>query len=139
MPQGIDVDLANEILDHIFGGGDYTREATVYAALLTTLPSSDGSGAVEATGGGYARQSVTNNSTNFPASSGGIKSNGAAITWSAFTAALGTIVGVAIYDASTAGNLMCWAELSSSVYVDNGQGFTIPVSGLSFTLQSEGA
>ncbi|MEN6537783.1 MAG: hypothetical protein ABFD89_29295 [Bryobacteraceae bacterium] len=131
--------LANKLLDHALGGPDYTRLATVYAAILTTVPGADGTGAVEATGGGYARLTFTNNSTNFPAASAGAKKNGTALTWAAFSAALGNLAGIGLYDAATAGGLLAWGELSSSVYVASGQGFQVPADSLVFNLVSQGA
>ena len=61
--------LSNALLDHVLGGGDFARPATVYIGLLTSLPS-DVSGIAEVTGGSYSRVSVANNATNWPAASG---------------------------------------------------------------------
>jgi len=80
--------LENKVLDHVLGGGDYTRPATVYVALYTVAPSDTGGG-TEVTGGSYARAAVTNNSTNWPAASGGEKSNGTEITFETATASWG--------------------------------------------------
>src|SRR3972149_249132 len=75
-------DLENKILNHILGGGDYTRLATIYVALYTSDPGEDGSANTnEATGTDYARAAVTNNDTNWPAASGGSKANGTAINF----------------------------------------------------------
>jgi len=139
MAGGIHPDLANDLLDHLLGGGDYTRLGSVYVGLFIVMPSLAGSGFTEASGGGYARQAVTNNATNFPAASSGAKKNGTAISWSAFSAAIGTVLGAGIWDASTSGKLLAWANLSSAIYVASGQGFEIPANGLTFTLKSQGA
>ncbi len=125
--------LANAILDHMLGGPDYARPATVYVGIFTTAPSAGGVGGVEATGGGYARIAVTNNSTNFPASSNGIKYNGVAFTWASFTASMGTFNAIGIFDASTGGNLLRWGPLSSPRTVNSGEGFQIPINGATFT------
>ena len=45
--------LENEILDHVLGGADYSRPATVYIALYTAAPT-DAGGGTEVTGGSYA-------------------------------------------------------------------------------------
>lgn len=75
-------DLENKILDHILGGGDYTRLATVYVSLHTADPGDAGTPQTnECTGTNYARVAVTNNATNFPAASSGAKSNGTAINF----------------------------------------------------------
>lgn len=72
--------LENALLDHALGGGNYTRPATVYIALFTVAPS-DAGGGTEVSGNNYSRAAVTNDATNFPAASGGAKSNGVAITF----------------------------------------------------------
>lgn len=117
--------LENKVLDHVLGGSDYTRPATVYVALLTAV-SSDGSTSTEVGTGtwtNYARVAVTNNSTNFPAASGGSKSNGAAVSFGTATmsptSATVTVVGMAIYDASSAGNMLFWADLTVSKVINH--------------------
>jgi hypothetical protein len=125
--------LANAILDHMLGGPDYVRPATVYIGIFTTAPSAGGSGGVEATGGGYARIPITNNATNFPASSSGIKYNGVAFNWSAFTANMGTFNACGIFDAASGGNLLRWGPLNAPRTVNSGEGFQIPVNGATFT------
>src|SRR5690349_18898367 len=109
--------LENKILDHMLGGPDYTRPATVYVALFTTAPS-DAGGGVEVTGGSYARVAVTNNATNFPGASGGAKQNANTITWPTATALWGTVVAVGIFDAASGGNLLFWALLPASKTID---------------------
>jgi len=61
--------LAKKLLDHVFGGGDFIRPATVYACLLTVRPTmaDTGSTITEADYTGYERKAIINNSTNFPA------------------------------------------------------------------------
>ena len=72
---------------------------------------------------------VTNNTTNWPASSGQTKSNGLAINWGTATAAWGLVLAIAEYDASTGGNLLTFALLSTPVTVASGQPFQIPAAG----------
>src|SRR3989304_5914505 len=67
--------LENELLDHVLGNAAYAAPATVYFGLYSVGPSDVGGG-TELTGSGYARIAVTNNATNYPAASGGAKSNG---------------------------------------------------------------
>lgn len=117
--------MENKVLD-ILGGTTFTAPATVYVALFTTMPTDASTGTTpapgaEVTGGSYARQAVTNNATNFPAASGGSKQNGTAITWSTPPSAdWGTIVGFAICDAATNGNILYWGAISPSKTVNNG-------------------
>jgi hypothetical protein len=111
--------LENELLDHVLGNASYSAPATLYFALYTVTPS-DAGGGTEVTGGSYARKDMTNNATNFPAASGGLKSNGTAITFAAPTANWGTIVAFGIFDAVSSGNLLYWGPISPSKTVNNG-------------------
>ena len=111
--------LENELLDHVLGNAAYTAPATVYIALYTAAPTDSGGG-TEASGGSYARKSVTNNATNWPAASGGAKSNGTEITFTTATANWGTVVAFGIFDALTAGNLLYWADLTTNKAVNDG-------------------
>jgi len=124
--------LENKVLDHVLGGGDYTRPATVYVALYTAAPS-DAGGGTEVSGGSYARVAVTNNSTNFPAASGGAKSNGTEITFETATASWGTVVAFGIFDAATAGNLLLWADLTTNKTIDSGDTAKFAVGDLDYT------
>lgn len=124
--------LENEILDHVLGGGDYSRPGTVYVALFTVAPGDEGGG-TEVSGGSYARASVTNNNTNWPAASGGVKANGAAIEFPTATADWGTVVAVGIFDASTGGNLLYWNALAVSKAVSNGNTPSFAVGAITIT------
>lgn len=123
--------LENEIADHLLGGGDYIRPATIYVGLFTAGPT-DGGGGTEVTGGSYARASVTNNSTNFPAASGGQKSNGAAISFPAATAGWGTVTHFGIYDAVSGGNLLLHGALTTSKLIETGDTPSFPIGTLVF-------
>ncbi|MGW8178496.1 MAG: phage tail fiber protein [bacterium] len=107
----------NLCLDAILGDNKgASMPATVYVALFTTTPDDGGGGTeVSTTGTGYARVAVTNNSTNWPAAAGGIKSNGTTVTFPTATDSWGNIQWVAIYDAATAGNMLLWGETSSTI------------------------
>ena len=111
--------LEDVLLDEVLGGADYTPPATVYLALFTAAPSDSGGG-TEVSGGGYTRVAVTNNSTNWPAASGGSKSNGVDMTFPQATADWGTVVAFAIFDASTAGNMLYWGDLTTSKTINDG-------------------
>lgn len=125
-------DLENKILNHILGGSDYTRPGTVYIALFTAAPTDSTSG-TEVSGGSYARVSVTNNATNWPAASGGSKSNGTTITFATATANWGTVVAFAIMDASSGGNIMYWGDLTTSKAIDNGDTASFAASAITIT------
>lgn len=105
----------NYVLDAILGSNrGASIPSTVYVALFTTAPDDTGAG-TEVSGGGYARVAVTNNTTNWPAASGGSKSNGADIQFPAVTSSWGTITHWAIYDAATVGNMLLYGSLSLGI------------------------
>lgn len=124
--------LADKLLDHVLGGGEFTRPATVYVALYTVAPTDTGGG-TEVTGGSYARVEVVNNATNWPAASGGAKANGAEITFPEATADWGTVVALAILDAVTAGNFLYWADLTTSKAIGSGDTAKFAVGDLDVT------
>ena len=119
----------NKLIDHLFRATSFTAPAALHVALFTAAPSDSGGG-TEVTGGSYARAalapSVSNwkstNGTTSGASSGtgGQTSNAVAITFPAPTANWGTVSHFAIFDASTAGNMLVWAALTASKTINNG-------------------
>jgi hypothetical protein len=124
--------LANEILDHILGGADWPRPATVYIALYTAAPT-DAGGGTEVSTNNYSRAAVTNNATNFPAASGGAKANGADITFAVPSGSWGLCTHFGVFDALTTGNLLYWGALSSSQTPTTGNTVKIPTGDLDIT------
>ena len=124
--------LELELLDHVLGNAAYTAPATVYIALFTVAPT-DAGGGTEVTGGAYARLAITNNATNWPAASAGLKSNGTIFTFVTATANWGTVLAMGIYDAVTAGNLLYWGDLTVSKAVNNGDTASFPVGDIDVT------
>ena len=119
--------LETKVLGHVFGGTAYTAAGTLYLALFTTNPAEDGSG-TEVTGGGYVRQTVAFTVT------GNTASNTAAVEYPTATANYGTVTHVGVYDASTAGNLLAYAALTSSKSIETGDVFRVPTGDLDITL-----
>lgn len=119
--------LESEILDHVFGGNAYTAPGTLYLALFTSNPDEDGSG-TEVSGTSYARTSVA-----FTVS-GNTASNTAAVEFPTAGGSWGTVSHVGIYDASSAGNLMAYAALTTSKAIESGDVFRIPAGDLDITL-----
>lgn len=115
--------VENRSLDLLLGSSHDTTAtpATVYVGLVKTAPSdANGTGLVESTYTNYARVSVANNDTNWPAASGRSKSNGTAITFAACGATGDTIVGFAIYTAASAGTFLAYGDLTASQAVTTG-------------------
>lgn len=117
--------LENKILNHTLKNTAYTSPTTVYAALMTATPTDTGGG-TEVTGGSYARQAVT-----FGTPTLGSVSNSLAITFSALPAA--TITHIAVYDALTAGNLLYYGPLSSSIIATAGADVVFGVGDFTIT------
>lgn len=121
--------LETEILDHVFGGAAYTAPSTLYLALYTAAPGETGGGTeVSTSGTAYARQTVAFTT------SGNTTSNSAAVEYPTATASFGTVTHVGVFDASTGGNLMAYATLSSSKAIDTGDVFRVPAGDLDITL-----
>jgi len=119
--------LETEILDHVFAGAAYTAPSTKYLALFTGAPGETGGG-TEVTGGAYARQTVAFTT------SGNTTSNNAAVEYPTATANYGTVTHVAVFDASTSGNMMAYAALSSNKTIETGDVFRVPTGDLDITL-----
>lgn len=125
--------LENELLDHVFGNAAYSAPASLYIALFTAAPS-DAGGGTEVSGSGYDRVEVTNDATNFPAASGGAKSNGQAIAFPMATGSWGTVTHFGIFDADSGGNLLAWGALDTSRAVANLDIVYFPAGELDITL-----
>jgi hypothetical protein len=124
--------LENQLLDHVLGGPDYTRPATVYVALYTVAPTDVGGG-TEVSDGSYARVAVVNNATNWPAASGGATANGTEVTFPTATADWGECVAFAILDADSGGNFLYWGDLTVAKTVNNGDTAKFAVGALDVT------
>ena len=120
--------LETEILDHVFEGAAYTAPTTKYLALFTAVADGEAGSVTEVTGGGYARQTVAFTT------SGNTTSNNAAVEFPTATANYGTVTHVGVYDASSSGNLMAYAALSSNKTIETGDVFRVPSGDLDITL-----
>ena len=117
------------VLTWVFTTDSATRPTAWYMALFTSNPADDASGTeVRTTGTAYARQSAT-----FTIS-GDTASNSAAIEFPTATASFGTVSHVGVFDASTGGNLIAYAALSTSKAIDTGDVFRIPSGDFDVTL-----
>lgn len=117
------------VLTWMFTANAVTRPTAWYLALFTSNPAEDGSGTeVSGTGTAYVRQSVS-----FTVS-GNTASNSAAVEFPTATASYGTVTHVGVYDASTAGNLIAYAALTTSKAIDTGDVLRVPSGDLDVTL-----
>jgi|TARA_B100001057_G_scaffold394187_1_gene403303 hypothetical protein len=122
--------LENKVLEHVFENSAYTAPSTLYAALFTVAPSDTGGG-TEVSGGGYVRKTAafTVSGTN-PTTA----TNGSAIEYPTATGNYGTVVAVGVFDASSSGNLLAYANLDSSKVVSTGDVFRFNAGDLDITL-----
>jgi hypothetical protein len=107
-----------------------TGPTTLYVGLVTSS-SSDSAVGTEVSGGSYARVAVTSSlanwagtqsagSTTASSGTGGTTSNNNAVTFPAPTANWGVVTGYAVFDASTAGNMIFYTALTTSKTINNG-------------------
>lgn len=123
--------LEDALLDHILGVASYTAPANLYLALATESFADDGSGAGELAGGSYARQVVT-----FNASSGGIATNDADVTFTNLNGVSVTPIShYGIFDASSGGNLIIHGAMTSAKTVADGEDAVIRAGQLSVQMQ----
>jgi len=115
------------VLTWVFTTGSATRPTEWHIALYTAAPDDTGGG-TEVSGGGYGRKVVT-----FTVS-GNTASNNAAIEWDVASSSYGTVTHVGVFDASTGGNLIAYAALTTSKTIDTGDVFRLPSGDLDITL-----
>lgn len=120
----------NKVLDHVTGKTSWTMPS-IWIALYTAAPSDTGGG-TEATGGSYARKSTAG--SDWAAASGGATSNAAVITFVTPTGSWGTITHFSLMDASTAGNMIAWAPLTTPQAVGTGNTVSFAIGDLDITL-----
>ncbi len=113
--------LERKLLDHALGTTTYTKPTNVYIALHTANPTEGGTG-TEVTGGSYARKVMTFSAA-ATVTSVTSASNASDIVWTALPST--TVSHVAIWDASTGGNMLYYAPLSANKVIASGDGYTI--------------
>lgn len=127
--------LANELLDHAFRNSAYTKPDT-YVALVTT-PSSDTALGTEVSGGSYARVQVNPNGGSSPtwdAAASGVVDNTDAIDFGTATASWGTMVGFAILDAASSGNLLFYDNAIEDQAIDTDDTTEFAAGGLDIVM-----
>lgn len=130
---GISDYLANKLLNFVFNGGTYSPPATVYVALFTTTLTAGGVG-TEVTGGAYARNAFTANTTNFPTTTTRQVANAVASAFAIASAGWGTVQYYGIYDALTAGNLLWFGPVTPNKTVGIGDALTVSINLLIFKM-----
>lgn len=121
----------NLVLNWLFTTNSATRPTAWYVGLFTAAPSDTGGG-TEVSGNGYARVATGTISVS---GTDTLATNAAAIEFSAASGGnWGTITHAAIFDASSSGNMLAWAQLTTSRTINDGDVFRIPAGSLDITL-----
>lgn len=122
--------LESAVLAHTLGVVPYAAPSAVYVALFTVAPT-DAGGGTEVAGGSYGRQAAT-----FAVSGDDPTTavNSAQVNFPQATGTWGVVVAAGIYDATTDGNLLYWADLVSPKEVVPGSDFYFPAGDLEITL-----
>jgi hypothetical protein len=99
----------------------FAKPSGLWISLHTADPTDAGTGA-EVTGGSYARVARAPLDANWTGASGtnGLTDNAAVITFPAPTANWGVVTHFAIWDASTAGNMLIYGALTTPKTINNG-------------------
>ena len=119
------------VLTWLLTTGTATRPTAWFVGLLTAAPSDTGGG-TEVSGSGYSRKAtgtITVSGTDTTAT------NAAAIEFDPASGGnWGNITHAAIFDASTGGNMIAWAQLTTARTINDGDVFRIPATSLTVTL-----
>jgi hypothetical protein len=122
----------NLVLTWLFTTSSATRPTAWYVGLFTAAPSDTGGG-TEVTGNGYARKATGTMSVSGTAPT--TATNDSAIEFDAASGGnWGTIGWAAVFDASTGGNMLAWAALTTDRTINDGDVFRIPAGSLDVTL-----
>src|SRR5262245_26465590 len=134
MPGSFTTSFCNQVLDYFLKAGTLTnaRPAAMFIALSSAAYSDAATGASmnELSGNGYARQ----NATFGTASAGHTDNITAATTFTASGGAWSAALSMYICDASTTGNLVGGADLSSSVTLQNGDSVSFAIGDIDVDL-----
>lgn len=116
------------VLTWTFTSDAVTRPTAWYLGLFTANPNEDGSGATEISGNNYSRKAVT-----FTVS-GNLATNSGAVEFDAATGSWGTISHVAVFDASSGGNQIAYAALTTSKAITTDDVLRFPAGDVDITL-----
>lgn len=121
---------ANGFLDRMFRNQAFTVSNNFLALWTATLSdSSTNATSGEVSGGSYARVEINENGGASPAwgsVSGGVVTNGAAVTFTTASGSWGTVTSGAIMDASTSGNILWYDNGLTDQAVGSGSTASFP-------------
>lgn len=113
--------LKDALIRHVLTHTAYTSPTTVYLGLYTTPPTVGGGG-TEVTGGSYVRKALT---LTWGGTGTGSASNGAAISFTGMPTC--TVVGGAVLDALSGGNMLLFTPATTPRSVTAGQAIDVPI------------
>ena len=120
--------LENKLINATVGNVSYTTPATVYLALYSVPPTANTSG-TELSSNGYSRQTVT-----FGSAANGSASSTNTVTFGPATANWSPIVGSAVTDASSGGNILYFAGIAAAQVVLNGSSLVLGTGNVTVSL-----
>jgi hypothetical protein len=129
--------LENKVLGHVFGGAAYTAPATLYVALFSAAPGETGGGTelTSGTAAGYARKAITPSTQMAVSGTNPTQvANSVDLDFIAATADWPAVTHAAIFDASTAGNMLDQGPLTVARSILSGDVFRFPAGSLKITL-----
>ena len=125
--------LEAKLLDHFLKTASFTPPTNIYVGLSTADPGESGSGLAEPDGAdGYARKlcNAWDAATGTPTKA----ANTGAVTFDEATGDWGTITHFALFDASSGGNMLLSAALTTPKDVDTGDVAAFAAGALEVTL-----
>ena len=128
--------LEGQLRAHIFRTASFAKPTNLYVSLHTANPADDATGA-EATYGSYTRVLRAPLDANWTAGTAtdGIITNAAIVTFPASSSGTNIITHFAIWDALSAGNMLCYGTLSVSITVTTGVTPAFAIGGITITFQ----
>lgn len=121
--------LEGKVLDHVLRVASFTQPAALYVGLFSVAPTDAGGGTeVTTTIRTAGRVAAT-----FGAASAGSSSNNALVDFGASVGSA-TIVAFAVFDASSAGNMLAWGTVTTSLAITTGINVSFAIGSLTLTL-----
>lgn len=127
--------LADKVGDRVLGASAFTPPTTYYLGVSTTTVQKNGTGITEpTTDTAYARIAITNNKTNFSASSSGTITNLLEFKFPESTTNWGTVTDWFLSDAATGGNICFYGTLPLSRTVESATVLVLPIGSFQNTV-----
>ncbi len=122
----------NALVEWLGGNAFPSAPANLYLSLHTDA-TTDAGGGTEVSGNNYSRTTIAASVWSAAAGGTGATSNESAVTTAVATGSWGTITHIALWDASSAGNMIVHGALASSVTIGNGDSMQFSIGALVIT------